>query len=461
MTLALRVLRGARAGITERFDSPVVSLGRHPTSDFRFDPEADLDVSARHAELRANERDGHWTIHDLGSTNGTFVNEERVSGSRRLRSGDVIGFGPSGPRVEVLLSSSPIATALPTDAPPRRDTTARVAEAVEAQMAGVKRTAAIAVVVLAAAAALGIAWTQRQSRQREAALLAVIARIEQSSAGLQRAVADMRPRDSAFATLLAGRAAETQRSANAGRSAASAGGGGGRSGASLAAVAQGLEREAATQQSLSRVDFAHVHDLNEPAVGMLASDLDGSFIAGTAFAVSRGGLLVTNRHMVQTSSGQPARRLRVIFSNTRDWLPAHVVRVSAGDDLALLQLDEPSSHPPVSAVSRDGAAARVGAPVLSIGYPLAVGTPMEGAGLSVTARSTTAAGTVSKRLDDVLQIDSYAGKGSSGSPVFDAAGAVVGVIYGGAPESNGRIVYAVPAERLVRFLGGDGGAVVR
>ena len=46
--------------------------------------------------------------------------------------------------------------------------------------------------------------------------------------------------------------------------------------------------------------------------------------------------------------------------------------------------------------------------------------------------TTTTAGTISKRLDDVLQIDSYAGKGSSGSPVFDVRGHVVGVVYGGA-----------------------------
>ena len=67
---------------------------------------------------------------------------------------------------------------------------------------------------------------------------------------------------------------------------------------------------------------------------------------------------------------------------------------------------------------------------------------------------------MSKRLSDVLQIDSYAGKGSSGSPVFDVRGNVVGVIYGGEAESRGRIVYAVPAERLSAFLTAAGAASV-
>jgi S1-C subfamily serine protease len=77
---------------------------------------------------------------------------------------------------------------------------------------------------------------------------------------------------------------------------------------------------------------------------------------------------------------------------------------------------------------------------------------MEGSGMQITARSTLVAGTLSKVLDDVIQMDSFAGEGSSGSPVFDADGNVIGVVYGGARESAGRIVYAVPATVLAREL---------
>jgi S1-C subfamily serine protease len=68
---------------------------------------------------------------------------------------------------------------------------------------------------------------------------------------------------------------------------------------------------------------------------------------------------------------------------------------------------------------------------------------------------------VSKVLDEALQLDAYAAHGSSGSPVFDARGLVVGVVYGGASESNGRIVYAVPAARLIQQLPRDAAGVVR
>jgi hypothetical protein len=48
-------------------------------------------VSRRHATI--DLRDDTYTIGDLGSTNGTFVNGRRVARSIRLRDGDEIGFG--------------------------------------------------------------------------------------------------------------------------------------------------------------------------------------------------------------------------------------------------------------------------------------------------------------------------------------------------------------------------------
>ncbi len=452
MTIELRVRSGARAGARERFDKSVIAIGRHPLSDLRLDAQDDLDVSTRHAELRGV--DGVWTIHDNGSTNGTFVNGERVTGERRIRSGDTIILGANGPKVEVQLlddtkAAAPVARSA-VQAPRPQGTTERIAVAVHAQTAWLKRTFVAAAVLIVAIAAAGMGWWQRQTSARERELLALIARSESASAGLQRTIAEMRPRDSAFAAELGRRAAETQVHVARGRTITVD-----RMGArseSIDSFFRGIQRDAQVQRSITQIDFAKVHDVNDAAVALIASDLDGTFIAGTAFNVSPRGLLVTNRHVVRAESGAPAKRVRLLFANTRDWLPAHVVRTSDTDDLALLQLDVPGTYPVVAGVSRDGAGARVGAPIASIGYPHAVDTPMEGEGLHITARTTTTAGTVSKRLDDVLQIDSYAGKGSSGSPVFDASGQVVGVIFGGAAESNGRIVYAVPGERVVGFL---------
>lgn len=71
-----------------------VTLGRSPGCDVTID---DPSVSRKHAEIRS--QDGGWTIDDLGSTNGTFVNGNRVDNAS-LRTGDRIALGQSELRFE-------------------------------------------------------------------------------------------------------------------------------------------------------------------------------------------------------------------------------------------------------------------------------------------------------------------------------------------------------------------------
>jgi hypothetical protein len=73
--------------------------GEHPVEDGmtigRTDGDVllpDPQVSRRHAVVRLDD-DSRPVIEDLGSTNGTYVNEEPVTGPRRLEVGDVVRFG--------------------------------------------------------------------------------------------------------------------------------------------------------------------------------------------------------------------------------------------------------------------------------------------------------------------------------------------------------------------------------
>lgn len=59
-------------------------------------------VSNRHCCFK-QEADGHWTIEDLGSTNGTWLRGKRLTGHQQLRSADVVSLGKNGPRLECLL----------------------------------------------------------------------------------------------------------------------------------------------------------------------------------------------------------------------------------------------------------------------------------------------------------------------------------------------------------------------
>lgn len=461
MTVELRIVSGARAGVVQRFmDKTEISIGRHAMSDLRFDPQGDLDVSTRHAELRAE--DGGWTIHDLVSTNGTFVNGQRLMEDRRLVDGDVISFGLNGPRVEVHGVGAGGKAAPPTElrvstpatpTTPRKGTEVRVAEAVHAQTKGMKRWFATTVGVLIAAGAVGFFFWQKQNSAHDQVLLALIARGESTTVALQKQLSAGGGADSVLRAQLEQQIEASKRDVASAREMASGRGNGN---------VEALSKQMARTQAAMQFDAKTVSKANNAAVAMVASDFDGKFIAGTAFNVAPGGMLVTNRHVVRSPEGVVAKRIVVIFANTTNkWLPARIVRVDENSDLALLQLEVPGTYPTVNGVSRDGALAEVGAPLLTIGFPGANELAMEGSGMNITARTSALGAMVSKRLEDVLQLDTFSSHGASGSPVFDTKGNVVGVIYGGAAETGGRIVYAVPAQKLSAFLAADVGGIIR
>jgi EAL domain-containing protein (putative c-di-GMP-specific phosphodiesterase class I) len=71
-------------------------VGRHPDGDLVLNSSR---VSGRHAALMQVR--GHLFIRDLDSTNGTFVNRERLVGTTRLREGDHVQFANLEFRVEM------------------------------------------------------------------------------------------------------------------------------------------------------------------------------------------------------------------------------------------------------------------------------------------------------------------------------------------------------------------------
>lgn len=94
----LRLIDSVTREVTEIRDA-LARLGRSP--DCRVvvaGPRAGV-VSALHAELRYG--DGAWLVADLGSRNGTYLNDRRLDAPVVLGLGDVIGLGESGPRFEI------------------------------------------------------------------------------------------------------------------------------------------------------------------------------------------------------------------------------------------------------------------------------------------------------------------------------------------------------------------------
>jgi hypothetical protein len=90
---ALRVLKGLPAGGLYPLEGEL-SVGRGKGVNVVL---ADPSVSRRHATIALV--DGLPVVRDLGSTNGTFVNGERVE-TRKLRAGDVLKVGNTELRIE-------------------------------------------------------------------------------------------------------------------------------------------------------------------------------------------------------------------------------------------------------------------------------------------------------------------------------------------------------------------------
>lgn len=467
MSVEFRITSGARAGTRERFEKSVVSIGRHPMNDLRFDPNKDIDVSGRHAELRSVA--GRHVLHDIGSTNGTFVNGQRVT-EHELTDGDVITFGAGGPQASfhIMTASALVAEAAATPgtrassaAPkvshpsprPRQDTEVRIAAAVERQT-GKLRQMVIALAALVIVGGGGAAWVlMRQAEEARKQVAALLAANDSLTRSFSARLAQ---------TGIAEEALEAQRAESA-RLAAElrarqASGGDVRA---LSAEMRSVQQRTA---SLAGTDYPAIAAANKPAIVFIAVEMpDGTPSSGTGFNILPGGLIVTNRHVVQKADGTRAQRVGVIFDGQQGaWREARIEYVSEDDELALLRLTLPGNYPIVSGIAGDVRTVRLGTPIALLGYPLGTGTAGMGGDIdALKPVATMNIGTVSKVLDENLQLDVYAAPGSSGSPVFDGRGLVVGVLYGAARESGGRIVYSVPSSRLARQLPADAQSVVR
>jgi hypothetical protein len=84
----LTVRRGPQPNQVYELTKDIITLGRDITNDIVVnDPE----VSRHHARLTRTPNG--YTLEDLGSTNGTFVNGHRLAAARPLTNGDMMGMG--------------------------------------------------------------------------------------------------------------------------------------------------------------------------------------------------------------------------------------------------------------------------------------------------------------------------------------------------------------------------------
>ena len=84
----LMMRSGPTPGASFTLEGDQIDVGRDSTNEIVIN---DAEISRRHARLTF--QGGKYVLEDLGSTNGTFVNGQRLAGPRVLKSGEVVSFG--------------------------------------------------------------------------------------------------------------------------------------------------------------------------------------------------------------------------------------------------------------------------------------------------------------------------------------------------------------------------------
>ena len=454
MVVEFTFLRGAHAGRTDRFERAVITIGRHPSNDLALDAERDLDASSRHAEVRIEGEQAHLV--DLGSTNGTYLNGLKLAGPHVLAHGDVIEFGVGGPKVRVDLAVATMGrvrttTDRPAMAP--KNTEVRIAEAVQRQTGTLRRMVVSLGILVIVGGGLAVGLVMRAERAGRSQVAQLIALNDSLARALSARLTETGVADAALEEARA----DMDRMTGELRARSAAGG-------NVTALAAEVRERQRRTASFARTDYSAILAANKAAVVFIAVEMpDGRAESGTGFNILPTGLIVTNRHVVQSASGVRATRVAVAFEGTKgEWRMAEIAYVSPTDELATLRLVRPGPYPTVNGIARDSEGVKLGDPVAILGFPLGTATAgNEGSIDQLRPVATLGIGTVSKTLAENIQLDAYAAQGSSGSPVFDARGLVIGVLYGAAAESGGRIIYTVPSARLAAQLTGDATAALR
>ncbi|MGI9036262.1 MAG: trypsin-like peptidase domain-containing protein [Pyrinomonadaceae bacterium] len=102
--MLIKHLSGSKANQVEEFALKYhneLILGREEGSTVKYDPDRDDLVGRQHAKISRDPSDANgFLLSDLNSRNGTFLNKQRISGTVKLRPGDLVQFGPGGPEFQ-------------------------------------------------------------------------------------------------------------------------------------------------------------------------------------------------------------------------------------------------------------------------------------------------------------------------------------------------------------------------
>ena len=158
---------------------------------------------------------------------------------------------------------------------------------------------------------------------------------------------------------------------------------------------------------------------------------------GSGFLINEGGFILTNAHVVRNATD-----IRVVRSKNREEYLARIIGVDAPTDIALLRID-PQPDMKVLPLGRSGELS-VGEIVVAIGNPLGLNHTVSSGLISAKERIV---GGVNESLIDYLQTDSAINPGSSGGPLLNLRGEVVGINTAIASDAQ-NIGFAIPIDTV-------------
>lgn len=174
--------------------------------------------------------------------------------------------------------------------------------------------------------------------------------------------------------------------------------------------------------------------------------------AGTGMVLSADGAILTNNHVIDGST-----KVKVEIVATGETYDAKLVGTDRGDDVAVVQLVDASGLTPIKLGS--SASVKVGDPVTAVGNAGGRGTPTvapgEVAALDQTITASDETGSNVETLTGLIQVTANLQAGESGGPLFNAAGAVVGMDTAGSAGGRFRAQagsgegYAIPIDHAL------------